>query len=611
MADGFHEIPAAAGSDEGKCRKPPQRDQVIEAVLAAGAIFWADPDRVPFVTIERNGRTERYKVRSAAFRQVVRAIYAERNPRQTDAGLMLPGSVGDKAMIEAVQQFEALANMPGAAIREPALRTIRAGASIWIDRGAEDWSLIEVTPTGWQVVKGADVPLIRADAMRALPMPDRKAAPGALDRLRKLLNLGADQDDDFKLIVCWLLSTLWPSGPYAILALDGEQGSGKSTASRLVRSLTDPNKAPLRSPPKKEDDLVVAANAGRVVALDNVSFIDADMADVLCRMATGAGLSKRRLYTDDEEHIVHVCRPVLLNGITSLMSRGDMADRCIVATLPRIPDDKRRLEADIEKDFAAAAPGILAALLDGMVASLAASLCIPMKETKRRDLPRMADFAALAMNAAPAFGWDPEHILAVIHRNRHAANIAVVESDPLSEAIGHVLDEHGAARPEGRRWEGTSSELLEKLNLCASEAVKRDRTWPKDGTRLSGRLRRLAPALRRCGTDVVLPDGGGRRGRVLTIQRSERSQRSMQENAREKRNANSDRSVPPAFPSVTDDAASVPPAFPSVTQRSALERPNILENIDTGLEAERWNAGNAVFSTLTPPHTLDDDEVEL
>jgi len=597
MADGFHEIPVEADSDEGKGRKPPQRDQVIEAVLAAGATFWADPDRVPFCTIERHGRTERYKVRSTAFRQVVRAIYAERNPRQTDTGLMLPGSVGDKAMIEAVQQFEALANMPSAAKREPALRTIRAGGSIWIDRGADDWSLIEVTPAGWQVVKGADVPLIRADAMRALPVPERKAAPGALDRLRKLLNLGPDQDDDFKLIVCWLLSTLWPSGPYAILALDGEQGSGKSTASRLVRSLTDPNKAPLRSPPRKEDDLVVAANAGRIVALDNVSFIDADMADVLCRMATGAGLSKRRLYTDDEEHIVHVCRPVLLNGITSLMSRGDMADRCIVATLPRIPDDMRRLEADIEKDFAAAAPGILAALLDGMVASLSASLCIPKDKNRRRELPRMADFAVLAMNAAPAFGWDPEHILTVIHRNRQAANIAVVESDPLSEAIAHVLDEHGSARPEGLRWEGTASELLEKLNRCATDAVRRDRAWPKDGTRLSSRLRRLAPALRRCGTEIILPDGGGRKGRVLSIQRSERSQRSIMENAREMRNAKL--------------GASVPAAFPSVPQRSASTDAKSLENNHTEAVPERWNAGNAVFPTLTSPHTSDDDEVAL
>ena len=115
----------------------------------------------------------------------------------------------------------------------------------------------------------------------------------ALEDLRRLLNLGADQNEDFILIVCWMLGALWPSGPYPILAIDGEQGSGKSTLSRLLRGLVDPNKAQLRAPPRTEGDLIVAANAGRIVALDNVSFIDADMADVICRLATGAGLSKR------------------------------------------------------------------------------------------------------------------------------------------------------------------------------------------------------------------------------------------------------------------------------------------------------------------------------
>jgi len=36
-------------------------------------------------------------------------------------------------------------------------------------------------------------------------------------------------------------------GPYPVLCLAGEQGTGKSTLARLVRSLIDPASAPLRS----------------------------------------------------------------------------------------------------------------------------------------------------------------------------------------------------------------------------------------------------------------------------------------------------------------------------------------------------------------------------
>lgn len=562
--------------DKEKKNKTPQRDMIIETVITNGAEFWRDPDGTAYVTLPREGRMERYRVRSGAFRSVIRALYAERNLRQTDEGLLLPGSISDKAMAEALPALEAMVLRADTTTREPGLRSIKIGNTVWIDLGTPDWSLIKVTKEGWEIVPVADVPLIRAEAMRPLPMPDRAAAQGAMKHLRSLLNLSDERTDDFILVASWLLAALWPTGPYPVLGVDGEQGSGKTTLSRLLRNIVDPNKAPLRAPPRKEDDLIVAANAGRVIAVDNVSVIDSDMADVICRLATGAGLSKRRLYTDDEEHIIHVCRPVLLNGITSLMARGDLADRSIVVTLPRIPDDRRLTEAEIEREFEDAAPGILAALLDGMVSALSADDCGDRK--RRGDLPRMADFANLAMNAAPAFGWRPDVVLEAIKRNRHAANIAVVEADPLANALHLVLDQHGSARPEGDRWEGTASELLEKANLLISDSVRRDRSWPKDATRLSGGLRRLAPALRRCGVDIQLPDGGGRRGRQLVIQRSQRSQRSPQENAEETPSAGSGTSVPEDLDQRSENGCNVP-------QRSVIP----LKTNDT----EPWNAGNA------------------
>ena len=188
------------------------------------------------------------------------------------------------------------------------------------------------------------------------------------------------------------------------------------------------------------------------------------------------------------------------------MSRGDVADRAIVVTLRRILDTARRLEAEIERDFERAAPGILAALLDGMVGALHYDRRVPT------GLPRMADFAAMACRAAPTFGWKPETVLKALNENREAANIAVVEADPLSDALRHILHEHGRSYDGGKLWEGTASELLEHANAAAPDPVKRERGWPKDATRLSARLRRLAPALRRCGIDVTLPEGEEGRG---------------------------------------------------------------------------------------------------
>ena len=44
------------------------------------------------------------------------------------------------------------------------------------------------------------------------------------------------------LIVAWLLMALRPSGPYAVLGIQGQQGSAKSTLSRVLKALVDPSR---------------------------------------------------------------------------------------------------------------------------------------------------------------------------------------------------------------------------------------------------------------------------------------------------------------------------------------------------------------------------------
>ena len=67
------------------------------------------------------------------------------------------------------------------------------------------------------------------------------------------------------------MAVLRPRGPYPILAVNGEQGSAKSTLCRMVRALIDPNQAPLRSEPSDVHDLVITASNGWILAFDNLS----------------------------------------------------------------------------------------------------------------------------------------------------------------------------------------------------------------------------------------------------------------------------------------------------------------------------------------------------
>ena len=342
-------------------------------------------------------------------------------------------------------------------------------------------------------------------------MPERG---GTLDELRQLVNVATD--DDFRLLVGWLLASLYPRGPYPILILNGEQGSGKSTQARLLRMLVDPNAAPIRMPPREERDLLVAARNSRVVCLDNVSYVREWLADGLCRLSTGGGFSARQLYTDLDEVLFEVMRPALLNGIPDLATRPDLADRAISLVLPTISEDRRMSEYDFWQTLNAAKPRILGVLLDALSCAVRR-----LPEIQLDHLPRMADFARLLTAAEEAFGWEQGSFLNAYSNNQAEAIESTIEADPVAQAVmdlmrGGLGADFGSQDVEP--WSGTATILLQNLEGLVSESGLRSRSWPKQANTLSNRLRRAAPALRTNGIEVEFGDREGRaRHRVIRI----------------------------------------------------------------------------------------------
>jgi hypothetical protein len=146
--------------------------------------------------------------------------------------------------------------------------------------------------------------------MLPLSVPECGAS---IDALRSFLNLL--NQNDFVLVVAWLLAALRSGGPYPLLAVSGEQGSAKTVLSKLLRALVDPNAGPVRALPREERDLMIAANNGHLLAFDNLSGLPAWLSDALCRLASGGSFAFRQLYTDDEEVLFKAARPTILNGI--------------------------------------------------------------------------------------------------------------------------------------------------------------------------------------------------------------------------------------------------------------------------------------------------------
>src|SRR5262249_50148593 len=351
--------------------------------------------------------------------------------------------------------------------------------------------------TGWRVIDSKQVPIRFRRAPGMLPLPIPRSDGDGIQTLRTFLNVKADAD--FELALACLLAAMRDRGPYPVLALMGEQGSAKSTFATILRSLIDPNTAALRSFPREDRDLFIAASNGWIVGYDNVSRIPPWLSDALCRLATGGGFSARKLYTDDEEQLFDAQRPILLNGIEDYINRPDLSDRSLFLTLDHISEDRRKTDQALWSEFDKACPKIIGALLDLMVRGLR-----QLPHTRLDRLPRMADFALWGT----ACERKDRAFMQAYDGNRASAVEVVLEHDLAATAVRTRMPRRG--EQEGS---GTSSALLLALNGVIDEAQRRGRDWPTSPASLSGRLRRAATNLRKVGIEVTFEREGNQRTR--------------------------------------------------------------------------------------------------
>jgi hypothetical protein len=132
---------------------------------------------------------------------------------------------------------------------------------------------------------GKSVHFIRASGALPLPTP---VPDGSISKLREFLNI--ESEEQWCLIVAWLIGCFMPAGPHPVLMLQGEQGTAKSTTARLLRALVDPRKPPLRGMPKDPRDFSIAARNSWLLIFDNISSLPAWLADCLCTLSTGGRL---------------------------------------------------------------------------------------------------------------------------------------------------------------------------------------------------------------------------------------------------------------------------------------------------------------------------------
>jgi hypothetical protein len=264
---------------------------VLLNVATAAQLFHAS-DGTGFADLIIDGHRETWPLRSKRFGTWLRQQYYERT---WDAP-------SPAALNAALNVLEAQAQFDGPQ-RNVSVRLAEQDGLIYLDLADEFWRCIEIGPNGWRIVEDPPVRFRRSAGMLPLPLPLRG---GSIEALAPFLNLTSE--NDFVLVVAWLLGALRAGGPYPVLAIAGEQGSAKTVLSKLLRALIDPNVAPVRALPRDERELFIAACNGHVLAFDNLSGLPPWLSDTLCRLTSGGAFSTRRLFTDQAGAAAARCR---------------------------------------------------------------------------------------------------------------------------------------------------------------------------------------------------------------------------------------------------------------------------------------------------------------
>jgi len=452
---------------------------VLLSIATAAQLFHAS-DGTAFADLIIDGHRETWPLRSKRFQAWLRQQYYERT---WDAP-------SPAALSAALNLLEAQAQFDGPQ-RKVSVRLAEQDGLIYLDLADEFWRCVEISATGWRIAQDPAVRFRRSAGMQPLPLPVRG---GSIEALAPFANLTSD--NNFVLVVAWLLGALRGGGPYPVLAIAGEQGSAKTVLSKFLRALIDPSVAPVRALPRDERELFIAASHSHVLAFDNLSGLPPWLSDTLCRLTSGGAFSTRRLFTDQDEILLAAARPIILNGIEDIVTRPDLADRAIVLMLAPIAERQRRPEHALWREFELARPHILGALLDAAAHGLK---MVPKLRLKR--LPRMADFTLWATACESAFR--PAGTLeAAYSNNRSVAIENIVDADPVAALVREMMADRA-------QWTGSASDLVQ---------VGANRSgWPKGPRALAGRLRRAQAFLRTLGIEIAFAREGRFGTRIIRI----------------------------------------------------------------------------------------------
>ncbi|MEQ1940789.1 bifunctional DNA primase/polymerase [Mesorhizobium sp. VNQ89] len=476
------------GFDEDTGEKGTLTQALVTVATGSEMILFNDGDGNAYATLPHLGKSVAVRLGSSVFSTWLRHLALK--------VLGKPASTGP--VKEAVATLEAFALFDGPTLPVYA-RIAGDEEQVVVDTGQKDGSVVVIDGIGWKVASDANYHFVRGAGFGTLALPIHG---GSLRGLQSFLGL---DEQTYHLLVAFLVNALKPHGPYFVLLVEGEQGSGKSFFCEVVKRIIDPNVAMRLRLPEKPQDLMIQAKEYRLPSFDNASGMSAEMSDALCALATGGGIAVRKLYSDGELYVMSYSRPFVINGIGGYANRPDLMERAIPIQLASMPEGTRKTEAELLVEFERILPGILGALYDAVSHALRTF----DKIEPPRHL-RMADAARWIKAAEGGLDEEPGAIIDAIATAQNAFVVDRVNDDALVMMIRRIV------KPVG--FHDYIGELY--IKIIEQDDAKHHRSLPKSSSHLAAQLRRMRPAMAKAGIQVELI-GRDRKGSKVSIRFSD------------------------------------------------------------------------------------------
>ena len=453
-------------------------DKLVKLAMRDGStVLFHDEFNKPHVRIVNGTHRETLSINSSAFKHWLSHSYYSEYKKAPN----------NNALEDAIRALIGQALFAGECMRLHN-RMMREDSTIWYDLVDEKWRAIEITAEGWRVVENP--PTLFKRQQHQAPQVEPKVGGDVRDILR-FVNITDEKQQILFLVL--IISYFIPGFPHPIIYSYGPQGAAKSTLSKVSRKVVDPSQIEVVSLPRKEEELVQTLAHHYLLFFDNVSNIEGWISDVLCRAVTGGGVSKRQLYTDDEDIIYNLQSNIGINGIELAAGKPDLLDRCVLFELSRVQE--RVDENDLFVAFEQELPKLLGAIFSALSRTLAIRPSINKEGIK--PLPRMADFTIWGCAIAEAIGYTKEQFLNAYRSNIGQQNDAVLADHAVATALIDFMADRES-------WTGSASDLLKELK-CAGENLADE--MPKRANGLSKELRKLKSNLEEAGLIVKWSKG--------------------------------------------------------------------------------------------------------